>query len=337
MDEIGITKENMTKLKTPITIDHEMIDIDTSLTKLFSKKHTPKPEMLSITQDYLKDNYPDIAQIYTDGSKNKDRVGSAYTCEIDNKHEHFRITDNTSILTAELTALDKALQHAILDHQNEKVVIITDSLSSLDSCKDPDGSKTARPDIIETIYNRHDWLVKRNTKLTLLWAPSHINLKGNEIADSLANQGTKRNWVNEHTKLSPSEIGSLIKAHMRTKFQNIWDEYTKCKLFKSIYPSMKKTIDISTREQKLNRLRLNVPAFHLSRDKACETCRKSLTPNHVLMNCIHFDGERELVRTELEKSNLILSEENILHPDRKGLCKELILAFVEAINRMYYI
>ena len=180
-------------------------------------------------------------------------------------------------------------------------------------------------------------MVKRNTKLTLLWAPSHINLKGNEIADSLANQGTKRNWVNEHTKLSPSEIGSLIKAHMRTKFQNIWDEYTKCKLFKSIYPSMKKTIDISTREQKLNRLRLNVPAFHLSRDKACETCRKSLTPNHVLMNCIHFDGERELVRTELEKSNLILSEENILHPDRKGLCKELILAFVEAINRMYYI
>ena len=54
-------------------------------------------------------------------------------------------------------------------------------------------------------------------------------------------------------------------------------------------------------------------------------------------HCIHFDGERELVRTELEKSNLILSEENILHPDRKGLCKELILAFVEAINRIYYI
>ena len=223
------------------------------------------------------------------------------------------------------------------DHQNEAVVIITDSLSSAQSCLEPDNRKTARPDIVESIYNRHDWLVKRNTTLTILWAPSHINLRGNDIADSLANSGLQRDWINEPTKLGPLEIASIIKKHMKNKFQIEWDKYEKALLFKAIKPTIEGKIEVSFKEQEINRLRLNVPAFHLPRNNICETCQRPLTPDHVLLNCFLFDQERELVRIELEKIGLTFTVTNILHPDRKGICKNKIHEFIESIHKTYRI
>ena len=337
LEEIGIDKDSMIKLNFPITLEHKQIDIDTSLTKLISKKQSTNEEMLAITKNHLNTRYPDRAQIYTDGSKKDNRSACAYTCELDDKYEHYRISDHTAIMTAELTALDKAFQHAILDHQNEAVVIITDSLSSAQSCLEPDNRKTARPDIVESIYNRHDWLVKRNTTLTILWAPSHINLRGNDIADSLANSGLQRNWINEPTKLGPLEIASIIKKHMKNKFQIEWDKYEKALLFKAIKPTIEGKIEVSFKEQEINRLRLNVPAFHLPRNNICETCQRPLTPDHVLLNCFLFDQERELVRIELEKIGLTFTVANILHPDRKGTCKNKIHEFIESIHKTYRI
>jgi len=71
--------------------------------------------------------------IFTDGSKTeKGQVGSAYYIP-ELKMEKLRITDQSSVFTAELVAIEQVLNWLITNHINEPVVIYTDSLSSVEA------------------------------------------------------------------------------------------------------------------------------------------------------------------------------------------------------------
>jgi len=76
--------------------------------------------------------YDDFRRIYTDGSKNSDRVASAAVAR--NSAKTVWLPNKASIFRAELYAVDLAMD-LIRHSENTKFVIFSDSVSSLAALK----------------------------------------------------------------------------------------------------------------------------------------------------------------------------------------------------------
>ena len=333
LKEIGIKESDITKYKPGCTWTHDKLKIDNSLKNKISKKRTDLTTMQTLTKELIDNKYKDHIKVYTDGSKKDNLVGAGFHCEADNTSNHFRLTDETAIMSAELAAIDKGLLHIKTYHKNEKVALISDSLSSLQNLENPINKKAARPDLNANIHLKND---KLNNNVTYVWAPSHIGLDGNELADSAANLGTLKKEVDLNIKLGVKEAKNKIKKHFKNKFNNLWKSCEVAHRTKELFPNIPANADISFQEMKLNRLRLNAPYFYIPHEeKHCELCNSDLTPKHVLEDCYHFINERHLVEKEFEKTNKHFNSFNILDPKLKGDAKIQVKNLVNAINKIF--
>ena len=93
----------------------------------------------------VKEQYYTREEIYTDGSKDDDKVASAAI--LDGELYQFRLPDNSSILTAELKAIDIALNHIEQDAY-WRYIICTDSLSVMQALE---GQKTDNPLVVSLL------------------------------------------------------------------------------------------------------------------------------------------------------------------------------------------
>ncbi|GBM57860.1 hypothetical protein AVEN_258514-1 [Araneus ventricosus] len=127
--------------------------------------------------------------IYTDGSKNE--IGHTGS-EVFVKHGRWeaslkrRNADYCSVFRSEMIAIDMALDF-VLEHQLfGEIWILLDSRSVvqyLDNWRDVSDRRGM------DIFNKLKTL-RNSCVLHLQWMPSHVNLKYNDIADSLAKEGT---------------------------------------------------------------------------------------------------------------------------------------------------
>ena len=76
----------------------------------------------------VKEQYYTHEEIYTDGSKDGDKVASAAI--LDGEFYQFRLPNNSSVFSAELKAIDLALNHIEQDAY-WRYIIYTDSLSAM--------------------------------------------------------------------------------------------------------------------------------------------------------------------------------------------------------------
>ena len=133
----------------------------------------------------IKNNHPDHLYIYTDGSKNKSKVGCAAI--LNNTKQSKRLTNKASIYSAEITAIDLALD-IITANKHNKFIIFTDSMSVLTALKN---KKTVDPLTIK-VLNRIHRISKENKNIILCWIPSHIGIQGNDKADSEAKKAINK-------------------------------------------------------------------------------------------------------------------------------------------------
>jgi len=125
------------------------------------------------------DHYKDFSQLYTDGSKMGNQVAAAVV--------HGSVTKTTrqpnksSIFRAELHAISLAL--AVICRSKEKnFTIFSDSMSSLEAVS---GFKL-EIDIVQNIIKDYSHLTNSGKPIILCWIPSHVNICGNERADTAA-------------------------------------------------------------------------------------------------------------------------------------------------------
>ena len=102
------------------------------------------------------------------------------------------------------------------DHK--PVTIFSDSLSSLQAIKT--GKTTCRPNLLVEIQ---ELITTCKTEITFVWIPSHIGIKGKEIADKLANLATSSNCVELNIGLELSEAYALVDKYILGKWQDMWD------------------------------------------------------------------------------------------------------------------
>ena len=161
----------------PWTMHHPKVCLDLSV---LAKKDTPSHVYIQKFNE-IKDQYSYCIPIYTDGSKDNDRVGCGLI--INNLSIKQRLPSNASIFTAEVTAIDLALD-TMAESDDDHFMIFSDSLSVLLSLHN---KKMDNPLILQLLQKLHHLSCAHKT-IHLCWIPSHIGIRGNEAADMAAKE-----------------------------------------------------------------------------------------------------------------------------------------------------
>ena len=256
------------------------------------KKSNTNPEIFKQLFYEFITSFLDHVQLYTDGSKEGSKVGCAmvsgptlFQC---------RLPDSCSIFTAELRAILLALDFISGSH-HDKFLILSDSLSSLQSIKNCNVDEPLTRQILEKCHSYHEL----GKTISFFWVPSHVGIKGNEKADIAARTALSLPVVN--FKIPYTDIKTKVKAH----FVKLWQEHWNGVLFNKLKPikptlGFTKFTNINRRrdETVLHRLRIGhsylTHSFLLKQNDhpECTTCACALTVEHILLHCPAFTASR---------------------------------------------
>ena len=240
----------------------------------------------------LQSRYTEYQHIYTDGSKDGEKVGCAFL--YGNHFSSLRIPDGCSVFTAEAKAIDLALDFIDSCFLHDKFLIFSDSLSVLKALNHT-SSKNSQ---IQKLLEKHHKIA--NTKEILFcWLPSHVGIIGNEIADRKAKDSL-------HLNMSTFEIPfnsfkPPINRYILSEWQKSWDTATFNKLhaIKPVVGNNSSAIRNVRREDVvITRLRIGHTRFThsyiLNREEQpfCIACNQHITVRHILTDCIDFLQDR---------------------------------------------
>ena len=153
--------------------------------------------------------------VYTDGSKLDDKVGSGvYIKEGQNSTSaKFRISDHATVYQAELFAIKQAAEMLRRRHDLTNVKIFVDSQAALRTFQSALIKSRLALETIESL-NR-----VKHKSMTFVWTKAHVGTDGNEKADELAKEGTKMEEIID-TPAPISGTKNLIEHHIRSLWQH---------------------------------------------------------------------------------------------------------------------
>src|SRR5206468_8220339 len=203
-------------------------------------------------------------------------------------------SDNLSVFTAELVATRKALELAsdyCNSGESRNIAIFSDSLSAIQSL---DSSRPHnRPDIFTEMLKLKKSLTNA---VSIAWIPSHVGIKGNELADRLAKEALKHPSIDTALPPDKMEQYDAIDNYITQKWQDRWVSSSIAKHNKKIQPTVNNKIKYSDPNRKkevcLTRLRLGVCKlkYYLKIQNnhptgLCSTCGVAETIEHYLLYC----------------------------------------------------
>ena len=171
----------------------------------------------------IKDEHSYCTPIYTDGSKDNDRVGCAAI--INNISIKQRLPSNASIFTAEIKAIDLALD-AITESEDDHFIIFSDSLSVLLSLEN---KKLDNPLVVNLSHKLHLLSIAHRT-IFFCWIPSHIGIRGNEAADVAAKESLDFDIT--ASQVPYTDLKPHINSFIANKWQERWSSCPDNKLLK---------------------------------------------------------------------------------------------------------
>ena len=175
-----------------------------------TKKQNLNNQSWNILHKCLLDSYHDYKFIYCDGSVQNERSACGIWSESFTLKA--RLPNHSSILTCELYAIYIATKYIQNIHSIQKYLILTDSLSAVETLKSPHLSKhhlTLKIAEIITAYPQK--------RIDIQWIPSHMDIPGNDLADKIAKESLNLNIVSK-CKYTATEAIRIIKKHFLDQF-----------------------------------------------------------------------------------------------------------------------
>ena len=258
------------------------------------KKATTDPMIFKNKFLEVKEQYYTHEEIYTDGSKDGEKVASAAI--LDGELYQFRLPNNSSIFSAELKAIDLALNHIEQDAY-WRYIIYTDSLSVMQALE---GEKTDNP-LVVTLLEKLSKLCER-ADIVFCWLPSHIGISGNEEADKAAKDALSLEIL--PYKVPFNDFKPIIKKFIQNVWQQSWNDPANRnnKLF-ATKPGLGEWLPglrINRREE-IILARLCIGHSYITHsyllkgeeEPQCIPCNAPLTIKHVLVDCVDLAPTRQ--------------------------------------------
>ena len=216
LSESGVCLANIIR-PVPATLplwEVESPTIDLSLSET-SKTH--QPNILSVMAKEKISNMQHYLQIYTDGSKMSNHVGSAFVLPQLKVTKRYQLKSYNSVFTAELWAIYMCLEYLnSMPSPPIRVAIFSDSKAALLAIQN--NSRLHR-NLIHDIYHTHNQLHIKGTESTLVWIPSHLGIRGNDLADRAAKDAALGNAASPiDLGISPQEAKNSIKNYILTSW-----------------------------------------------------------------------------------------------------------------------
>lgn len=287
-------------LQAPWFFNAEAVDISLSQHR---KKDTHPLEYKSLVLERL-ERMPECKLFYTDGSKQAEGVGLGVFGVYPDTRLMIKLREESSIFTAEATAILHCLKYKPGDYQAKSV--LTDSLSVCNAVLGFDSQNLIIAEI-------RDLLIE-SPQHKIIWIPGHCDIPGNEVADHLAKESITR-VVPDLLRLPLEDLQRATKASWRNKKGEIWTSIPTDNMLKSICESPSTLFhpsNLSRRQQCiLTRLRIGhtrlTHKYLMEGRQQCDICDvcegdKPLTVKHVIEECKKYS----VIRNSLGDINLKL-------------------------------
>lgn len=253
------------------------------------------------------DPYKYAMKIFTDGSVIDNRTGCGWISY--ETKEMIHLPDETSIFTAELYAIQKAIEHFVTTN-DFFLILCSDSLSGLQAIK----NLVSKNPIVLKIQD----LMQKHTEknFVLIWIPGHCDIGLNEKADELAKNSIKMR-CDDQFEIVYSDVKKSIHRKVFDCWQKQWNEKQSSNKFRKLNDNLRKWKDLKHLNRKeskiITRLRLgHTRRTHLHlierKEKELCICGENFTIEHLFTSCKIFENRRKLFRI---KDVTILMEDSI--------------------------
>ena len=184
-----------------------------------------------------------------------------------------------------------------------EISIFTDSLSSAAALQAK--KSNARPKQLSTIIEQ---IGKAKQKISIIWIPSHTEIKPNEKVDQIAKTGLNNPQTEIHNEAEQEKLLSQIDNFILGKWQKHHDNSLTGKHQKEIVPIVSTKVKYFNTNRKaeteitrlrLGKCRLNKYLKDINKhpDGLCEKCRQPETIEHFLTQCTQSRLPTELKAT----------------------------------------
>ena len=302
--------------------------IDLSLSDV-RKGDLPASESKSRAMEHIS-SYEGYILTFTDGSKTREGVGSAFVsgCDI----RSFSLPKHSSVFTSELVAISKALSFIEVGNDASHL-ILSDSLSSLLALRAFNPSNPLIQDILSRLVS----LDRAGKCVQFCWLPSHVGIRGNETADAAARRAASSpctRCLRLPARDFYPEVSSLILAQWQLEWES--DGNNKLRELKPTLKSWSSSLRRNRREEvTLCRLRIGhtyaTHGYLLCGEERpmCPICLSPITVAHVLLTCPQFRESRARHLGHIPPENTL---RHLLGDDSAWIQTGSLFSYVSDIN-----
>lgn len=254
------------------------------------RKQNATPSQYQDAFHKLINNLPNHTAIYTDGSKSDGSTGSAFVTP--NSTHKKKLHHLCNIYSAELNAIASALYFTMTDIDTDHIAIISDSMSALQGLND----MYSKHPIVRRIHEYLIMLEQIKKTIHFIWAPGHVGIVGNEMADKAAKDALTLPGRGT-TILTASELARPLKECVGRRWQAMWDESPSSKLKpikRDVKPWATSNRGIRREEVAIARLRIGhtrlTHVYLITKEPPpkCQKCNCSLTIKHIFEECYFY-------------------------------------------------
>jgi len=231
---------------------------------------------------------------------------------------------------AELFAIDTAKKEIVREGKEGKYLVCTDSLSCL---KYPKVAHEQAPTMARDIVQNIRMIEETGSCVSLIWIPAHVGVSGNERADQMAKDATKKETMENpplphiQTTIKIAEkLKEVELEEFRKRSLNMYLEITEYRYINhEMKHPEKRVADIIFRMRTGHaKTKKMLKRWNMTDSSDCNVCGVEENLQHIIMECKKYETARSRLKEQVIKSGIQFRIKELLGKVAKNKQRETV-------------